>query len=368
MGYEAVRPADKLSAHAIPCVFLGFSVDSPDHAYYHPPLHQFLDSRDIRFDESVSYYACYPCQGLPVPPPPLFLAPSPPPAPAPPVPPGAGAGGAGTGGASSGGAGAGGADAGGASSGGARAGGAGAGGAISGGAGAGGAGAGGASSRGAGAGGTSTRGASSKETRAGGITFAPPHRHDTHLQAARQREREEQEWLEQERQELRGLRALDLPSAPPVHSQSPTAYGPTSPPPDSALAIFSPPQSWSSPPDLPHDWTTRCPPRALLSSPFDDFRTVLFCSSSRRALLVSILPPHPASSLTVSSHPITDYCHLVRPVVLRVLASLVTDPRASPSSLSDLTAAVADFASTRRLDFATRVVAAPPARPLSTGG
>ncbi|CAI7880195.1 unnamed protein product [Closterium sp. NIES-54] len=40
---------------------------------------------------------------------------------------------------------------------------------------------------------------------------------------------------------------------------------------------------------------------------------------------------------------------------------------ASPSSVSALTAAVADFASTRRLDFATRVAAAPPARPLSAG-
>ncbi|CAI6005032.1 unnamed protein product [Closterium sp. NIES-64] len=47
---------------------------------------EFLDSRDVRFDKSVSYYTRYPCRGLPVPPPPLFLAPSPP-APAPPVPP-----------------------------------------------------------------------------------------------------------------------------------------------------------------------------------------------------------------------------------------------------------------------------------------
>ncbi|CAI5957780.1 unnamed protein product [Closterium sp. NIES-64] len=79
--------ADKLSARALPYVFLGFPVDSADWSFYHPPLHQFLDSRDVRFDESVSYYTRYPCRGLPVPPPPLFLAPSPPPAPAPPVPP-----------------------------------------------------------------------------------------------------------------------------------------------------------------------------------------------------------------------------------------------------------------------------------------
>ncbi|CAI7780886.1 unnamed protein product [Closterium sp. NIES-54] len=79
--------ADKLSARAIPCVFLGFSVGSPDYSFYHPPLHQFLDSRDVRFDDSVSYYTRYPYQGLSVSPPPFFLAPSPPPALAPLVPP-----------------------------------------------------------------------------------------------------------------------------------------------------------------------------------------------------------------------------------------------------------------------------------------
>ncbi|CAI7881954.1 unnamed protein product [Closterium sp. NIES-53] len=30
---------DKLSARAIPCVFLGFPVGSPDYSFYHPPLH-----------------------------------------------------------------------------------------------------------------------------------------------------------------------------------------------------------------------------------------------------------------------------------------------------------------------------------------
>ncbi|CAI7866532.1 unnamed protein product [Closterium sp. NIES-53] len=57
--------ADKLSARAIPCVFLGFPVDSPDFSFYHPPLHRFLDSRDVRFDEFVSYYTRCPCRGLP---------------------------------------------------------------------------------------------------------------------------------------------------------------------------------------------------------------------------------------------------------------------------------------------------------------
>ncbi|CAI7768907.1 unnamed protein product, partial [Closterium sp. NIES-54] len=394
--------ADKLSARAIPCVFLGFPVGSPEYSFYHPPLHQFLDSRDVRFDESVSWYTRYPCRGLPVPPPPLILTPSSPPAPASPVTPpplvlprqspqqpltlprhatvdsvGFGAGGAATGGTQSGGArsrgagvggagaggassGAGGADTGGASSGGAGARGTGTGGASSRGVGAGGAGTGGASSGGAGAGGAGAVGAGTKETRVGGSPTAsptaPPHRHDTRFQALHKLEREEQEQLAQERLGLQrldqqqqqpsllqqlfppvsGLRALGLPSSPPVHSYT--------------------------------TGTSRCPPRARPSSPLADLRTVLFRSPPCRSPPVSILPSPHALSLTVSSHPVTDYYRTSRPVVSRILASLVTDPRASPSSVSALTAAVADFASTRRLDYATRVVAAPPPRPLSDGG
>ncbi|CAI7742202.1 unnamed protein product [Closterium sp. NIES-53] len=245
--------ADKLSARAVPCVFLGFPVASADWSFYHPPLHQFLDSRDVRFDESMSYYTRYPCRGLPVPPPPLFLAPSLPPTPAPPVPPpprdpapsgvshatplpsvarqvaspspqsssqspqqpsvlprqvtvdsvGVGAGGVATGGTWSGGArsrgaGVGGAGAGSDSPGGAGAGGPGTRGASSRGAGVGGPGTGGARIGGAGAGDpdpvgtpsgdTGSEGASSEATGAGGTRSAestpPPHRHDTHYQAA----------------------------------------------------------------------------------------------------------------------------------------------------------------------------------------
>ncbi|CAI7902960.1 unnamed protein product [Closterium sp. NIES-54] len=145
-------------------------------------------------------------------------------------------------------------------------------------------------------------------------------------------------------------------------------YGPTFPPPDPTPAVFSPPQSHSSPPVVPHDWTRRCPPRTRPSSPLADLHTVLFRSPPRRSPPVSVLPSPPESCLTVSSHPITDYYRAARPVVSRVLASLVTDPRASPSSVSALTADVADFASTRHLDYATYVVAAPPPRPLSVGG
>ncbi|CAI7912082.1 unnamed protein product [Closterium sp. NIES-53] len=207
-----------LSAYAvtaIPCVFLGFQVDYPDFEFYHPPLHRFLDSRDVRFDESVFYYAHYPCRGLPLHPPPLFLAPSPP-ASAPPVPPSPpwscpvsplsslrhfcdrllwASGGVGAGSAA-----AGGTQSWGASLGGAGSGDAGTGSASLGGAGARGAGTGGASSWGAGARGAGTGGASSEETGAGGTTTAeltvPPHRYNMHLQALRWLQRKEQERLE----------------------------------------------------------------------------------------------------------------------------------------------------------------------------
>ncbi|CAI7908820.1 unnamed protein product [Closterium sp. NIES-54] len=58
---------------------------------------------------------------------------------------------------------------------------------------------------------------------------------------------------------------------------------------------------------------------------------------------------------------------MYRHVLSRVLASLVIDPRASLSSVSVLTAAVTEFASTRCLDYATSLVAAPPTSPLAVG-
>ncbi|CAI7803719.1 unnamed protein product [Closterium sp. NIES-53] len=218
--------ADKLLARAILCVFLGFSVAALDFAFYQPPLHRFLDSHDVQFDEYVSYYVRYPYRS-PVPPPPLFLTRMSPPAPALPVAlpspgptpscvshatplpsvarkvsspsqqsssqspqqpsalprhvavdsGGVGAGGAGTGGARFVGARLGGVGGGGAGTRGAGSGGAGAGGAGAGVTGPGGRGFG-----GAGAGGARTGGASSEGTGAGGTTHAtstpPPHRYD----------------------------------------------------------------------------------------------------------------------------------------------------------------------------------------------
>ncbi|CAI7773616.1 unnamed protein product [Closterium sp. NIES-53] len=70
--------ADKLSARAIPCVFLGFVPDAPGWQFYHPTSRRVLPSQDVTFDESVPFYRLFPYRSAPPPPPPLFLAPGPP--------------------------------------------------------------------------------------------------------------------------------------------------------------------------------------------------------------------------------------------------------------------------------------------------
>ncbi|CAI7849967.1 unnamed protein product [Closterium sp. NIES-54] len=71
--------ADKLSSHAVPCVFLGFPLDAPGWQFYHPTSRRVLSSQEITFDESVSYYRLFPYRTASLPPPPLFLAQSNPP-------------------------------------------------------------------------------------------------------------------------------------------------------------------------------------------------------------------------------------------------------------------------------------------------
>ncbi|CAI7887526.1 unnamed protein product [Closterium sp. NIES-53] len=44
--------ADKLSPHAIPCIFLGFSLDAPSWQFYHPTSRRVFPSQDVTFDES----------------------------------------------------------------------------------------------------------------------------------------------------------------------------------------------------------------------------------------------------------------------------------------------------------------------------
>ncbi|CAI7844326.1 unnamed protein product, partial [Closterium sp. NIES-54] len=70
--------ADKLSARAIPCVFLGFPPDAPGWQFYHPTSSRVFPSQDVTFDESALFYLLFPNRSAPTPPPPLFLAPGPP--------------------------------------------------------------------------------------------------------------------------------------------------------------------------------------------------------------------------------------------------------------------------------------------------
>ncbi|CAI7774640.1 unnamed protein product [Closterium sp. NIES-54] len=92
-------------------------------------------------------------------------------------------------------------------------------------------------------------------------------------------------------------------------------------------------------------------------------------ATSSSCLCLSVLPSPPESALIPSlSKLVTEYYRTYRPVLSHILASLVTDPRASLSSVSALTAAVTEFASARCLDYATSLVAAPPTSPLAVGG
>ncbi|CAI7815466.1 unnamed protein product [Closterium sp. NIES-53] len=70
--------ADKLSSHAICCVFLGFPPDVLGWRFYHPTMRGVLPSQDVTFDVSVPFYHLIPYCTAPLPPPPLFLAPGPP--------------------------------------------------------------------------------------------------------------------------------------------------------------------------------------------------------------------------------------------------------------------------------------------------
>ncbi|CAI5482810.1 unnamed protein product [Closterium sp. Yama58-4] len=108
-------------------------------------------------------------------------------------------------------------------------------------------------------------------------------------------------------------------------------------------------------------------PRFLLLTPPRLFSLVLSLRCPLLFLTLGLLAL--LSALTASlSTLVTDYYRTYCLVLSRVLASLVTDPRASLSSVSALTVTVTEFATTRRLDYATRVVDAPPTRPLAFGG
>ncbi|CAI7886353.1 unnamed protein product [Closterium sp. NIES-53] len=65
--------ADKLSSHAIPCVFLGFPPDAHGWQFYHPTSRRVLPSQEVTFDESVPIYCLFPYRTAPLPPPPDAL-------------------------------------------------------------------------------------------------------------------------------------------------------------------------------------------------------------------------------------------------------------------------------------------------------
>ncbi|CAI5470992.1 unnamed protein product [Closterium sp. Yama58-4] len=60
--------ADKLSARAIPCVFLDFPTDAPGWQFYHPTSRRVLSSQDVTFDESVPFYRLFPYRTASLPP------------------------------------------------------------------------------------------------------------------------------------------------------------------------------------------------------------------------------------------------------------------------------------------------------------
>ncbi|CAI7843832.1 unnamed protein product [Closterium sp. NIES-54] len=55
-AFDRDTSADKLSARAISCVFLGFVPDAPGWQFYHPTLRRVLPSHDVTFDESVPFW------------------------------------------------------------------------------------------------------------------------------------------------------------------------------------------------------------------------------------------------------------------------------------------------------------------------
>ncbi|CAI7763581.1 unnamed protein product [Closterium sp. NIES-54] len=369
---------DKISLCVIPCVFLGFPKDSSDFTFYTLPFTGSLTLVTVCFDESVPYYTRHPCRGLPIPPPPLFLTPTPPLAPqvsspsprsssqSPQqplaLPPEAAADHEGAGVCS--------ADPRGATSGG-------------GGVGAEPGSAGGSSLRGAGVsravpGGATTRGAGAPSAghgepgpgrvvaggagSGGGATGALESaagvgvRGDGVGAAAA------------------GATAAGGAAAAAAAAATSASYlWPSDPLSPLSLSSLLPLSSCLQPhpllsPPLSYTWASCSPPRPSSPVPATDLRTILFHPSLPRSSL-SVLPSPPELALTASlSTPVTNYYRTYCPVLSCVLASHVTDPRASLSSVSALTAAVTEFAATRRLDYTTCLVAAPPTSPLAVGG
>ncbi|CAI7743005.1 unnamed protein product, partial [Closterium sp. NIES-54] len=390
--------ADKLSARAIPCVFLGFIPDAPGWQVYHPTSHHVLRSQDVTFDESVPFYRLFPYRSAPSPPPPLFLAPGPPPVdPLPPqglapsrvsqvdplpcpapvqvavmsgAAPSAASGGAASTGAEPGGAGSEGAGSGGSEPEGVEPGGAKSKGAEPGGA----------ESEGAESWGAKPRGAASS----GGPTGASPRLSSQQLR----------EWLVQRAHRRSAALGAGDPIEPGAagaggagagvaRAVDPGAGGTVRPRPYFVPLLQQP----ASPLPVPSPYTEqsgrlteRCEPASRpvspvrtaphaprpRPSPVPGTHTKALCPSSI-ALRVP-LPAPPESSLPAVPDPESDRARDACPTVARLIATAVTDPCFESAAASALISELLDFASACRLDYASALVAeSVPASPLSVG-
>ncbi|CAI7738615.1 unnamed protein product [Closterium sp. NIES-54] len=351
--------ADKLSARAIPCVFLGFVPDAPCWQFYHPTSRRVLPSHDVTFNESVPFYRLIPYRSAPPLPPPFFLAPGPPPvAVVSGAAPGTGSEGAGSGGVEPAGVEPGGVESEGAEPGGAesegaesgdsepRAPGAGeprdagaVGAAITtragdptepGAAGAGGAGAGVAGVGGPGAGGAGAAGAGAVDPGAGGAGgTVRPHPYFVPL--------------------------LQQPASPfPVPSPYTKQSGGLTKRREPASRHVSPVR------------TARHAPRSRPPL-VPGTHTMALCPSS--VPLHVPLPAPPESSLPEVPDPESDRARAACPTVARLLAAAVTDPTFESPAASALVADLLDFGAACRLDYASALVAeSVPACPPSVGG
>ncbi|CAI7781383.1 unnamed protein product [Closterium sp. NIES-54] len=397
--------ADKLSARAIPCVFLGFVPDAPGWQFYHPTSRRVLPSQDVTFDESVPFYRLFPYRSAPPPPPPLFLAPSPPPvavgsgaarraasggdAPGGAAPRGAASGGAEPGGAGSKGAGSGGAepegvDPGGAESEGAESGGAASSGApgagVAGDTGVGGAavtaGAGGAGGTVATSpGGARTSGAGAAETGdgAGGTGGARAGAVDPSAGGAGGTVQPRPFFVPLLQQVLGVPSSSGLPPPflypPPDRSQPPLQPASPLPPPSPYTKQSGGLTGRREPASRPVSpvRTARLAPRSR-PPPVPGTHAMALHPSSV-PLRVPLPAPPESSSLPEVPDPASDRARAASPTVSRLLATAVTNLSFESVAASALVAELLDFAAACRLDYATALVAeSVSASPPSVGG
>ncbi|CAI7749708.1 unnamed protein product [Closterium sp. NIES-54] len=379
--------ADKLSARAILCVFLGFVPDVPGWQFYHPTSRRLFPSQDVTFDESVPFYRLFPYHSSPPPPPLLILAPGPPPVdPLPPQSPalsgvsqvdplpgsapfevavgsGVGSGGAEPRGAEPGGAEPAGVETGGVGPGGAESEGAESGGAEPratgvGGVGDAGAGGAGVTAGAGGAGGTAATGPGGARTRGTGAAGTGV------VEGAGAGDPTEAGGTG-----AGGAGAAGVLGVPPSTGLTPPLLCP--PPNQSQLSL----QLASSLP-TPSPYTEQssglrecCEPASRLVSPVRTARRVprsrpppvpgthaMALRPSSVPLRVP-LPPPPESSLPEVPDPESDRARAATPTVARLLATPVTDPSFEFAAASALVAELLDFAAASRLDNATPLVA-----------